>query len=110
VQTTTFLYSHRSIQRFLESVLASTSVIINCTYRPFLVLDGRNFTLALAVVLFGVVSELPDPSLGVFVERSPDRWDGPVGHGFGGSGMGGTAAVFTFDAALANKSLRSDDQ
>jgi len=91
-------------------VLASASVIINCTYRPFLVPDGCNFALALAVVLFVVVSDPPDPSLGVFVERSPDRWDGPVGHGFGGSGMGGTAAVFTFDAALANKSLRSDDQ
>ena len=91
-------------------MLASASVIINCTYRPFLVPDGCNFTLALAIVLFVVVSDPPNPSLGMFVERSPDRWDGPVGHGFGGSGMGGTAAVFTFDAVLANKSLRSDDQ
>jgi len=54
------------------SVLASASVMIKCTYRPFLVPDGRNFALALAVVLFAAISDPPHPLLGVFVERSSD--------------------------------------
>ena len=92
------------------SVLASTSVIIDCTYHPFLVPNGHNFTLALAVVLFVAVSDPLNPLLDVFVEHLSDSCDGPAGHGFGGSGMGGTVATFTFDAVPANKSLGSNSQ
>ena len=72
----------------------SKHISYNRLYLPsVLVPDGHNFTLALAVVLFVAVSDPLNPLLDVFVEHSSDSCDGPAGHGFGGSWIGGTTAV-----------------
>ena len=85
----------------LASILTTSS-----TYCPFLVLDGHNLVFDFAVM--SVVDDPSNPSFcAVFVEYTSRMCDGAAWGVFGGSGTGGTAAIFTFSAAVANKPLKS---
>ena len=85
-----------------EKVVLGSTLTTGSTYRPFLVLDGRNFVFDFAVVSLVVAPS--NPSLWtVFVEHA----SGVCEKTFGGSGTGGTTTTFTFSAAEANKPLKS---
>ena len=69
-------------------------------------LDGRNLVFDFAVT--SVVDVPSNPSFcAVFVEHASGMCDGAACGIFRGSGTGGTAAIFTFSAAVANKPLKS---
>jgi len=85
-------------------MLVST-LATSCTYRPFLVLDGRNLVFDLAVTLL-VLNISSVPLFGAeFVERVSGVCDGATWGIFGASSTGGTAATFTFSVAVASKPL-----